>query len=103
VNPYSKRISTENDDRYIIKRTRKRQKSDVEDKLVELVAGVPVDLAPAVSPEDCDWMAGALNKRHTKIFCQQMRLLDDYGANMAQHQAAIVQNNGAIQQALPPY
>jgi hypothetical protein len=105
LNPYAKRISNENDDRYIIKRTRKKQKSDVEDELVEVVAGVPVDLAPAVSTEDCDWMAGALNKRHTEIFRRQMRLLDDYGENMAQHQAAIlVQNNGAIQQqALPPY
>jgi hypothetical protein len=66
-NPYAKkRNRTENDDPYIIKETRKRQKSDV-DEPVELVAGVPVDLAaPVVSPKDS--MAGVLNQRHTKIF-----------------------------------
>jgi hypothetical protein len=53
VNPYAKKnVPTENDDRYIIKRTRKRQNSDVEDELVELVAGVPMGLAPTVSTHD---------------------------------------------------
>jgi hypothetical protein len=93
VNPYAKkRNRTESDDRYVIKRTRKRQKSDV-DEPVELVVGVPVDLAPAVSTNDS---GAALNKRHADIFRQQMKLLDDYGANMAQHQADLAQK-GTIQ------
>ena len=94
VNPYGakKRIRTENDndDCCIIKRTRKRQKSDVDEPVEEeLVADVLMDLAPAVSTNDL--MTRALNKRHSEILHQQMRLLDDYGANMTEHKAVIAQ------------
>jgi hypothetical protein len=41
-------------------------------------------------------MAAVLNQRHTEIFRQQMKLLDDYGANMAQHQAAIMQKGAKV-------
>ena len=104
VNPYAKK-RTRTEDNYVIKRTRQKQKSDV-DELVKLVASVPVALAPAVSTNDA--MTGALNKRHTEVFEQQMRLLDNYGANnMAQHQQAAILQMGAVQgvaiQALPTW
>jgi hypothetical protein len=90
VNPYAKKRKC--DDCYVIKTTRKRQRSEV-DEPVELV--VPMDLAPAVGPSKND-LGALLNKRHADIFQQQMKLLNDYGANMAKHQVAIVQK-GAIE------
>jgi hypothetical protein len=86
VNQYAKK--RKNDDCYVIKTTRKRQRSEV-DEPVELV--VPVDLAPRVGPSRNDSCGALLNKRHANIFQQQMKLLNDYGANMAKHQVAIAQ------------
>jgi hypothetical protein len=48
-------------------------------------------VAPAVGLSINDSGALFLNKRHADIFQQQMKLLDDYGANMAKHQVAIAQ------------